>query len=113
MTFDDGILTIYEAKNVAEPGSKPVMKPEEKARYYYAYSELGITRFYAAKNANQQIECVVCIPGWNDVKVTDLCALDDGTQYQVSMVQPTTDEDGLRIMKLSLERVGQNYEVPG
>lgn len=38
--------------------------------------------------------------------------LDDGTQYQVMMVQPGTDEDGLRITRITLERVKQDYEMP-
>lgn len=112
MTFDDGILTIYEAENGAEPGRKPVIVLKEKSKHYYGYDELGVTRYYQAKSANQKIECVVSIPDWHDIRTTDLCRLDGGDQYQVAMVQPTKNEDGLRIMRLSLERVGQDYEVP-
>lgn len=111
MTYDDGILTICRIANGAEPGNKPVMHLEKKDKYYYGYEELGVTRFYQAKNANQQIACVVRIPGWEDVKVTDVCVLYDGTQYQIGMVQPTYDENGLRMMRLTLERVGQDYEM--
>lgn len=112
MTYDDGILSICRVTNSAEPGNKPVMHLEEKEKYYYGYEELGVTRYYQAKNANQQVECVVRIQGWEDVKVTDICILEGGTQYQISMVQPTHDENGLRMMKLTLERVKQEYEVP-
>lgn len=112
MTYDDGILSICRVTNSAEPGNKPVIRLEEKEKYYYGYEELGVTRYYQAKNANQQIECVVRIQGWEDVKVTDICILEDGIQYQISMVQPTHDENGLRMMKLTLERVKQEYEVP-
>lgn len=111
MTYDDGILTISRVINRAEPGNKPMMRLEEKEKYYYGYEELGVTRYYQAKNANQQIECVVRIQGWEDVKVTDICILEGGAQYQIGMVQPTHDENGLRMMRLTLERVGQNYEV--
>lgn len=112
MTYDDGILSICRVTNSAEPGNKPMIRLEEKEKYYYGYEELGVTRYYQAKNANQQIECVVRIQGWEDVKVTDICILDDGTQYEISMVQPTHDENSLRMMKLTLERVKQSYEVP-
>lgn len=112
MTFDDGILTIYEVTNSAQPGAKPVPALAEKSRHYFEYETLGVTRYYTALQANQQIAAVVDIPGWNDVKTTDICVLEDGGQYTVAMVQPTFDEDGLRITKLSLERVSQTYEVP-
>lgn len=113
MTYDDGILTVYAIENNAEPGDKPVQKLMEKSKYYYGYEELGISRFYQAKSANQHVEAVVRIPSWENVKVTDISALDDGIQYQIVMVQPTHDDDGLRMMRLTLERVKQNYEVPG
>ena len=113
MTFDDGILTIYEGTNSAEPGTKPVPALAEKSKHYFEFDTLGITRYYTALQADQKIAAVVDIPGWHNVRTTDICILEDGGQYTVAMVQPTTDEDGLRIMKLSLERVSQTYEVPG
>lgn len=113
MTFDDGILTIYSVINGAAPGCKPVERLEAKERYYFGYSSLGITRYYKALEAAQQITCVVSVPGWSDIKVTDICGLEDGSQYRIRMVQPEHDEQGLRIMKLTLERVAQKYEMPG
>lgn len=111
MTYDDGILVIYNVENAANPGDKPIMRLTEKSRHYYGFDELGVIRYYQAKSANQQIACVVRIPGWEDVKGTDICALDDGTQYQINMVQPTIDDAGLRMMRITLERVEQKYEV--
>lgn len=105
MTFDDGILTIYHVANEAAPGCKPVENLEEKAKYYFRYFSLGITRYYKALKADQQIACVVCVPGWNDIRVTDICELEDSSRYRIRMVQTELDEDGLRIMKLTLERV--------
>lgn len=113
MTFDDGILKIYTVTNRAEPGERPVKKLELKDQYYYGFYELGITRFYEAKRADQLIESVVNVPGWNDIRVTDLCELDDSSLFKVQMVQKTLDEDGLQIMRLSLERVTEGYEMPG
>lgn len=113
MTFDDGILTIYNVVNGANPGCKPAEKLEIKDRYYFGYFSLGITRYYKALEADQHISCVVCVPGWSDIKVTDICVMEDGAQNRIRMVQPEHDEQGLRIMKLTLERVDQKYEVPG
>lgn len=111
MTFDDGILTIYETENIGEPGMKPVTGLTEKARYYYGFDTLGYNRFYTALQAKQQIEAVVNVPGWNDIRIQDICALDNGEQFRIVLSQQTLDEDGLRITKLSLERTGENYAV--
>lgn len=111
MTFDDGILTIYTVENVAEPGMMPVEGLVEKEKYYYGFDTLGFNRFYTAMQAKQMIESVVNIPGWGEIKATDICALDNGDQFRIVMRQPTKDEDGLKITKLSLERIGEKYAV--
>lgn len=111
MTFDDGILTIYSVENIAESGMMPVTGLTEKAKYYYGFDTLGYNRFYTALQAQQQIESVVNIPGWGNILATDICALDDGSQFRIVMRQPTHDEDGLRITKLSLERMKEQYAV--
>ena len=114
MTYNDGILTVYSVENIAEPGLKPEPKLTEKARYYYGYATLGITRYYTALEANQEVSAVVCIPDWNDVKNTDVVIMDEQPEitYRVVFVQPETDENGLRIMRLTLERISETYEIP-
>ena len=108
MTFDDGILTIYEVENSAPPGEKPVASLKEKGRYYYGYDQIGITRYYQALQAERQIEAVVNIPGWENIQVADVVVMQErpNIQYQVGFVQPGMDDDGLRITKLTLERIG-------
>lgn len=110
-TFDDGILTIYKTENMAEPGAKPIPGLIQKERYCYGFDTLGIQRYYTALQAKQLIECVVNIPGWGDIKTTDICALENGDQFRISMRQPTWDDDGLRITKLSLERIEEKYAI--
>lgn len=111
MTFDDGILKIYKTVNKAEPGNKPVIGLEYKDSYYFGYAELGFTRVYKAMEAKQQVDAVVNVPDWNDIRTLDICAMEDGGQYQIGLVQPTHDEDGLRIMKLTLQRLEEHYEL--
>ncbi len=111
MTFDDGILTIFSAENVSVPGGMPIVQLIPKERYYYSFDNLGINRYYTALQAQQTIEAVVNIPGWGNISATDICTLDDGTQYRIVMRQSTTDEDGLRITKLSLERINEKYAI--
>ena len=114
MTFDDGILTVYNVTNTAQAGDRPVMGLEEKAKYYFGYDRIGVTRLYLAKQAAQEVSAVVNILGWNDVKNTDVVLIPEPLPlyYQVADIQPELDENGLRIMKLTLERTGQKYEVP-
>lgn len=111
MTFDDGILTIYKTENTAAPGAKPNIELIEKDQFYFSFSTVGVTRYYTALQANRQIDCVVNIPGWTDVSVLDICALEDGKQFRIPMVQPTLDDQGLRITKLSLERMEESYVI--
>lgn len=109
MTFDDGILSICRTVDTAKPGMKPEIRLERKEQYYFGFDNIGIARYYTAMQANQQISAVVNIPDWGDISTLDICVLEDGRQYKVAMCQPTTDENGLRITKLSLERIGEEY----
>lgn len=111
MTFDDGILTIYSTENIGEPGMKPEIGLVKKEQFYYGFDTLGVNRFYTALQAQQQIESVVNIPGWPDVSTLDVCALENGDQFRIVMRQPMLDGDGLRITKLSLERMGEQYVI--
>ena len=111
MTFDDGIVKIYRTINKGEPGNKPVIGLELKDGFHFGYAELGFTRVYTAMQAKQQVDAVINIPWWNDIRALDICIMEDGSQYRIGLVQPTYDEDGLRIMKLTLERLEENYEL--
>lgn len=120
MTFDDGIVGVYELTKIKIPGKMPTDGLTEKERFYFGYETLGINRYYTALQANQSIEAVLSTPGWNTIKANTHIAIiadadgvidADSAQYRIVMVQPTTDEDGLRITRLSLERLGENYAV--
>ena len=120
MTFDDGIVGVYELIKIKVPGKTPTDGLSLKERFYYAYETLGINRYYTALQANQQIEAVISVPGWNTIKANThivIFADEDGIidsnseQYRIVMVQPTMDEYGLRITRLSLERIGDKYAV--
>lgn len=120
MTFDDGIVGVYELTKRKEPGKMPTDGLQEKERFYFGYETLGINRYYTALQASQQIESVISIPGWVMIPANRHIAVIadvDGNltsecdQFRIVMVQPTTDEDGLRITRLSLERLGDNYAV--
>lgn len=120
MTYDDGIVGVYELTQVRVPGKMPTEGLSLVERFFFGYENLGINRYYTALQANQQIEAVISVPGWNTIKANTHIAIfadADGNidstsdQYRIVMVQPTTDEDNLRITRLSLERIGDKYAV--
>ena len=110
VTYDDGILKVYTVSNIAENGSKPKKGLTLKEEFYFSFDVLGINRYFTALEAKIQLEHIVNIPGWSVVSPLDICVLEDGTQYRIQMIQPLLDEDGLRMTKLSLERISENYE---
>ena len=112
MTFDDGILTVYRPQNTAGPGDQPQPGYIFKGRYYYGFASLGVTRYYAAMQAGQDVSAVVAVPGWNDIVTNDVIVLDDGRKYGAEMVQPETDEFGLRIMRVTLGVLSVDYQIP-
>ena len=112
MTFDDGIVGVYAIASGKDASGKPTKGIRLKEQFYFGYDVLGVNRYYTALQANQQIEAVLNTPGWNDVSAgKDIAVLEDGTQFTIQMVQKQMDEDGLRITKLSLERLTKSYDV--
>lgn len=118
MTFGDGIVGVYELTEVRKPGKMPVDTLVQTDKFCFGYETLGINRYYTAMQAKQQIEAVISIPGWNDIKANRHIAViadpdgeltEDCDQFRIVMAQPTHDEDGLRITRLSLERLGEKY----
>lgn len=111
MTFDDGILKIYGTENGASPGEAPIKKLADPQSYYYHEETVGITRHYEALKTEQVIERVVSIPQPAAVNINQIAVFEDGTQYRIRMVQPDTDDLGLKIIRISLERNGEEYEI--
>ena len=114
MTFDDGILSVYRPQNTAGPGDKPQPGLTFRGRYYYSISSLGVTRYYAAMQAGQDVAAVVAVPGWSDIMTNDIVVLDEqpGRQYWAEMVQPETDAFGLRITRITLGVLSVDYQIP-
>lgn len=108
ITFDDGIFKIYKADNLAPPGDKPLMGLKYKSEEYYGLSTVGIQRFYTALQNNQKIDVVANVHLNNCILVNDVVVDECGNQFIVRMVQLSEDE-GLRYLKLSLERLMERY----
>lgn len=111
MTFDDGIVTIYKVKNKSDPGDMPERLLVSPEIFYFHEESLGITRYYEALKAGQLIERVISVPEPADITINQIAVFEDDAQYQVRMVQRAADEFNLKIIRLSLERNGENYEI--
>lgn len=105
MTFDDGILTVKTRTNTAANSLMPVYSYTQKAQYFFGFDYVGYNRYFEAMKAQVQIEHVVNVPEWIDIDGADVVELEDGVMYRLAQIQRTWNEDGLKITKLSLERV--------
>lgn len=104
MTFDDGILKIYSIKNTAKKGDKPALVLCYKSSHYYGFENIGIQRYYTALEHNQQIDSVLSIYRDDTIRYSDIVQLEDRLFYEIKTIQPTTDDNGILITRLSLER---------
>lgn len=86
----------------------PVETETLLSEHYFGYDVLGFNRYYTALQANQSISMVVNIPGWHDISVLDTVEMEDGRRCLIRLCQPMTDESGLKITKLTLERVTEH-----
>ena len=113
MTFDDGIVRIYELKNVADNGDKPKYKLSPKESFYFGFDVLGLTRYYTALSAKTELAHVINVPGWGSISPQDIAVMEDGAQYRIPFIQPVLDDNNLRITRLSLERILEDYDFAG
>ena len=109
-SFSDGILTVCSVTDAAQPGLKPreVLKPKLSLRY--AEQRLGISRYFAGKQNQLQIERVIRVPHTGRVSSQDVAVTEDGEQYRIDLIQKAEgvyppSED------LTLVRITQKFEV--
>lgn len=109
MTYDDGILGLYDAVNVAEPGCMPVYEDRKRDDFYFHFETVGYQRYYTAMKADRRIEHVVDIPEWIMIEPESTVVLEDDKRYRIQFAQHTYDDDGLKMTRLTLERVGDGH----
>lgn len=108
----DGTLRIYSLENKAAPGEMPreMLVPKIKEDLYYEDRVIGVTRFYAAKGADQQISKLVRI--WAvPVEIGNYVVADGRDQYRIDVIQPGRDDEGLKVVDLTLVREENHYDV--
>lgn len=105
--FNSGIAEIYRLQDQAPPGYKPDPKPVFVARLRYEEQRLGVTRYYAAKQNNVQIEKVIRIPAGAPVAAQDVVVTEDEFQFDVNLVQTVP---GVRPPSLDLTLIATQHE---
>lgn len=110
--YDDGILSVCELRDVAEPGNMPDERLVLVQTAFFGFRTVGYGRFYAALGANQQVDLLVRTPEpLPSVRVGMYAILEDGLQYRIDNVQRVTDDDGLPVTDLSLYRLEELFDV--
>lgn len=111
-SFNDGLVTIYKTADGAQPGRLPVPVLEKTLTLRYEERQLGIRRYYSARQNQVQIERVVRVPRTGRVSSQDVAVTEDGRQYRVDWVQAVKDVYPDSV-DLTLAAVEQTCRLPG
>ena len=109
--FNSGIVKIYKTKNGAQPGHKAVehlKNPPVTLRY--DEQRTGVTRFYAAKQNNIQIDSVIRFPAVPGIDSQDVAVTEDGMQYRIDQIQVVKNV-WPACVDISLVKIVQRLEV--
>lgn len=122
-TFNSGTLTVYRVTDAAQPGRKPVQKLELKISLPYEERRVGVSRYYAAQQAQVRVDRVLRVPDSGVIVLSDggtqiaarvdpqdVAVTEDGTQYSIEQVQAVPDV-WPKCADLTLSRVTQIYEI--
>ena len=109
--FNSGIVKIYKTENSAKPGHKVAEQLKNNpVTLRYDEQRTGVTRYYAAKQANIQIERVLRCPAVPGIDTQDVAITEDGMQYRIEQIQ-TVDNIWPACIDISLSKIVQRLEV--
>ena len=109
--FNSGIVKIYKTENSAKPGHKAaeqLKNPPVTLRY--DEQRTGVTRFYAAKQNNIQIDRVIRCPAVPGIDSQDVAVTEDGMQYRIDQIQVVKNV-WPACVDISLVKIVQRLEV--
>lgn len=89
--FNGGEITIYRAKDNAQPGYYPRISLSKKVKLRYEKRSLGIHRYYSGSQNRTEIKRVVRVPMHPNVTNQDVAQTEDGTYYRIDLVQDVVD----------------------
>ena len=109
--FNSGVVKIYKTENGAQTGHKAVEQLKKNpVTLRYDEQRTGVTRYYAAKQANIQIERVIRCPKVLGIDSQDVAVTEDGLQYRIEQIQ-TVDNIWPSCIDISLSKIVQRLEV--
>lgn len=85
-SYNDGIVKIYEVRNIAKPGYKPVDGLALRFSLRFDEQRLGINRLYLSMQNQAEIVRVVRTQRLEAISPQDV-AIINGRQYRVNTVQ--------------------------
>lgn len=89
--LNDGKITIYNAKDNAQPGYYPQISLSPKVKLSYEERSLVIQRDYAGSQNQKEIKRVIRVPKRPDVTNQDVAQTEDGTYYRIDLVRNVVD----------------------
>lgn len=108
--YPDGVVTVCRVEDVAKPGFQPVKRLAPKERLLYQERSLGLSRYYAGRQNQVEIQRVIRTPYRPEVSSQDVAVTQDGRQYRIDLVQRVQDVYPPS-MDLTLAKVEQRWEV--
>ena len=109
-TFNDGVVRIFTVTNNAENGDMPSEGISLKQSLRYKERTVGMSRFFAALQANIKVDYVLRCPQIRSVSTQDVAIPNDGKQYRIVQIQYPKDVEP-RVMDLTLEEVTAEYAI--
>lgn len=110
MILDSGIVKLIKLYVDNGEGNMPVEKPTTYYTDYYGERTVGMSRYYAAQQANSKVDKLIRInkpPPDTVIAADDVALLSDEYRYRIVQAQEIYDEDaGADVVDLSLERIG-------
>ena len=111
---DAGHILICELTNTAGKSEMPIMTLSVITEADFEERTFGMNRQYLAKGVNEQIDLMARI--WRDpaVHIGMYAVLTDSDydgQYRITDVRHQLDDDGLKVTDITLQRLGENYDV--
>lgn len=106
--FNSGIVQIYRVSDEATPGYRP--RPVRVLVETLRYEErtLGLTRYYAAKEAQVEVQRVIRTPHRRGVSPQDIAVTEDGSAYRIDLIQGVSSFPPS--MDLTLTRYDQQWK---
>jgi hypothetical protein len=118
--FDDGQVTFYRMTNTAGDGNMPSLQPVVYSHMAFDTMAMGFQNYETSMQNNDRIDTtIIC---WQDMQVCRYArqfqlSFDDETvdekviYYRLKLAQPYIDDkDGLRKMRIYLERIADDEE---